>query len=309
MDAKKNNQSQCALTKLVERHVKKLKKIRIATELPDHSRLMRQIFQTVEYIQRLPRIKGLIVPVCSQSDKQHNQKLKDRIFRRRNLEQILQEGYYPTCSDVALLFYGLMRAQGIRCTHLEAFHEDYLFERSFHGHVFVRVSDGRKKLIVDPANPPKIYQREEEIFPYIIAAAGDDSWEIGIRNYQDLHDLREKHLIELINKYQATLKKYGELKIKQAKNYLKKLSRGNEWTLYILECADGTLYTGITKDLAKRLRDHNDGRGAKYTRGRGPVKIIFQQNCPTRSAASRAESQWKKLSRRAKLNQIKKRTR
>lgn len=76
--------------------------------------------------------------------------------------------------------------------------------------------------------------------------------------------------------------------------------------LYILKCADKTLYTGICVDLAKRLREHNSsGLGAKYTRGRRPAKIVFSKKFRNRSAASAGEYRIKKLSRAQKLKLIK----
>lgn len=62
------------------------------------------------------------------------------------------------------------------------------------------------------------------------------------------------------------------------------------WTLYILECADGSFYTGISNDLDKRIKAHNDGLGAKYTRGRGPVRLLASKLFESRSEASIAES-------------------
>ncbi len=73
------------------------------------------------------------------------------------------------------------------------------------------------------------------------------------------------------------------------------------WTVYILECADTTLYTGIAKDLAKRVEEHEAGRGAKYTRGRGPFKIVFEEERPTRGAALKREAEIKTLDRSSKL--------
>ena len=71
------------------------------------------------------------------------------------------------------------------------------------------------------------------------------------------------------------------------------------WTVYILQCRDGTLYTGITDNLPRRLAAHNGGKGAKYTRGRGPVVLVHQESCPDRSAALRRAI--KALSRSQKL--------
>jgi putative endonuclease len=73
------------------------------------------------------------------------------------------------------------------------------------------------------------------------------------------------------------------------------------WTLYILECADGSFYTGISNDLDKRIKAHNDGLGAKYTRGRGPVRLLASKLFESRSEASIAESLVKKLARNDKL--------
>ena len=74
-----------------------------------------------------------------------------------------------------------------------------------------------------------------------------------------------------------------------------------QWVVYILSCKDGTLYTGITDRLEHRLKAHNEGKGAKYTRGRGPVKLLWQEQCPDHSCALRREIQIKRLSRSEKL--------
>ena len=76
------------------------------------------------------------------------------------------------------------------------------------------------------------------------------------------------------------------------------------WSVYILRCADGTLYTGIAPDVEKRLQKHNEGKGAKYTRGRGPVELVYQQAFPNRAEASKQEYRIKQLSRAEKLSLI-----
>lgn len=73
------------------------------------------------------------------------------------------------------------------------------------------------------------------------------------------------------------------------------------WTVYILRCGDGTLYTGCTNDLLRRLEAHRSGRGAKYTRSRPPVALAYREEAPDRSAALRREAAIKRLSRREKL--------
>lgn len=77
--------------------------------------------------------------------------------------------------------------------------------------------------------------------------------------------------------------------------------------LYILRCADGTLYTGITTDLQRRVAEHNSAKlGAKYTAARQPVKVVFSKKFKNRSAASREEARIKKLKKYQKLELIKK---
>ena len=78
------------------------------------------------------------------------------------------------------------------------------------------------------------------------------------------------------------------------------------WYVYILRCADGTLYTGMTDDVEKRLAVHRAGKGAKYTRGRGPLELVHTEDLPDRSAALKREAAIKKLSRAEKLKLIEK---
>lgn len=74
-----------------------------------------------------------------------------------------------------------------------------------------------------------------------------------------------------------------------------------QWVVYILECGDGTLYTGITDDMERRLRLHAQGKGAKYTRGRGPLTLRYREQCPDHSTALKREVQIKRLARKEKL--------
>ncbi|MCI8651776.1 MAG: GIY-YIG nuclease family protein [Oscillospiraceae bacterium] len=71
--------------------------------------------------------------------------------------------------------------------------------------------------------------------------------------------------------------------------------------LYILRCGDGSLYTGITTDVERRLAVHRSGRGAKYTRGRGPLTVVYREECGDKSAALRRELAVKALTREEKL--------
>jgi putative endonuclease len=67
------------------------------------------------------------------------------------------------------------------------------------------------------------------------------------------------------------------------------------WNVYILKCADGTLYTGITNNLEQRIEKHTLGTGAKYTRGRGPYELVFSEVHPTKSSAAKREAEIKSL--------------
>lgn len=74
---------------------------------------------------------------------------------------------------------------------------------------------------------------------------------------------------------------------------------------YIVECADGTLYTGWTNQLDQRIRSHNEGNGAKYTRSRRPVRLVYYEAFTSRQEAMRRECAIKKLDRKDKLKLIK----
>lgn len=76
------------------------------------------------------------------------------------------------------------------------------------------------------------------------------------------------------------------------------------WFVYILRCADGTLYTGITKDLARRTEQHNAGTASRYTRSRCPVKLVYHEPQPSQSLALKREAAIKKLTRRQKLAMV-----
>ena len=73
-----------------------------------------------------------------------------------------------------------------------------------------------------------------------------------------------------------------------------------EHYFYVLSCKDGSLYAGYTNNLQRRIKLHNEGKGAKYTRGRGPVKLVFSKTFSTKSEALKAEYAFKKLSRKQK---------
>lgn len=78
----------------------------------------------------------------------------------------------------------------------------------------------------------------------------------------------------------------------------------SNYIVYMLQCGDGSLYTGITNDLEKRLLAHTSGKGAKYTRGRGPFTVVYTQSFQSKSEALKAEHRIKSMDRAHKLQLI-----
>ncbi len=82
------------------------------------------------------------------------------------------------------------------------------------------------------------------------------------------------------------------------------IPENSPWWVYIVECADGTLYSGCSNDVAKRIAAHNSGNGARYTRSRLPVKLVYQEQLLDRSSAQHREAQLKRLTRQQKITLI-----
>ncbi|MGH1379096.1 MAG: GIY-YIG nuclease family protein [Alphaproteobacteria bacterium] len=76
------------------------------------------------------------------------------------------------------------------------------------------------------------------------------------------------------------------------------------WYVYILECSDMTYYTGITTNIERRVSEHETGVGAKYTRGRGPLRLVYSEETADRSSATKREIEIKSLSKEKKLSLI-----
>lgn len=76
------------------------------------------------------------------------------------------------------------------------------------------------------------------------------------------------------------------------------------WWVYIIQCKDNTLYTGCTNNLFQRFQAHSEGRGAKYTRGRAPLELVYTEECANRSAALIREAMVKKCSKKEKIQLI-----
>lgn len=79
------------------------------------------------------------------------------------------------------------------------------------------------------------------------------------------------------------------------------ISDEKPWLVYVLQCGDGSYYTGITNDISKRLLAHESGRGAKYTRGRAPLRLVFEKPFKSKGEALREERAIKRLNRQEKL--------
>ena len=79
---------------------------------------------------------------------------------------------------------------------------------------------------------------------------------------------------------------------------------GEKWFVYIVRCADGSLYTGITKDVKRRCQQHNAGTASRYTRSRLPVKLVYRENHACQSSALKREAAIKAMTRREKLAMI-----
>ena len=90
----------------------------------------------------------------------------------------------------------------------------------------------------------------------------------------------------------------------QAGGFGGSMSKGKAWWVYVLQCGDGSYYTGWTNDLAKRVKSHQSGKGGKYTRSRRPVRLIKKWRARDRSAAMRREALFKSLSRKEKQKRL-----
>ena len=80
----------------------------------------------------------------------------------------------------------------------------------------------------------------------------------------------------------------------------------NVWSVYLVECKDGSFYCGISNNVPKRIKKHNSGKGAKYTRGRGPVVLMCSAECESKSAALKLEAAVKRLPKKIKLQYLQK---
>ena len=105
-----------------------------------------------------------------------------------------------------------------------------------------------------------------------------------------------------------TTTNYVQLGSSKTRLRLHRRTNAMKWKVYILLCSDDTLYTGITTDILRRVNEHNNStKGARYTRARRPVSLVYHEGCDSRSQASKREHAIKQLSRTEKINLIKSR--
>lgn len=95
--------------------------------------------------------------------------------------------------------------------------------------------------------------------------------------------------------------------MREKENARPRKGRREKWVLYILKCADSTLYTGITKDLDRRFKKHSEGKAARYTRTRRPLEVVYEETCRSRTEALTRECAVKTLPKSKKLALILKR--
>ncbi len=125
------------------------------------------------------------------------------------------------------------------------------------------------------------------------------------------------HSCKLISKFNdvalhhkiGTSRVFGPVTIMRINAPKKTSIKSSRWHLYILRCNDNTFYTGITNDVQRRLKMHNDGKASRYTRSRRPVILIYQERCRNKSSALKKECKVKFLSRKGKEEYIMLKTR
>ncbi|KKQ75506.1 MAG: hypothetical protein US96_C0010G0022 [Candidatus Woesebacteria bacterium GW2011_GWB1_38_5b] len=205
---------QIKITELVREHAEKALAIETNEGKNLHPNLQTAL-KVVKYIlTKLHKIEGYHKP-NSKDELDQQKKLKDSIFRKRKLQEILKDGYYPTCSDIGIVFRGLMVALGIPTAYVEAFHEDYLLGTSFRGHVLAKVNAGSKWYYIDPENNARrVLNSKKELYPLIVFKEGLDSWDIEIRSYNDMHKLKAENIKSLLTDYKSILQQIYSEKIK-----------------------------------------------------------------------------------------------
>lgn len=138
---------------------------------------------------------------------------KMKVFRKRDLDQILKEGVSPKCSDIGVVFRGLMAAQGVPTAYVETLHEDFVLDKqprtaNVMSHALAKVyRDDGSPILVDPGNLRE-YRDEVDLFQkkgYVVFREGLDSWDLGIYGLDDLKRVRDSHREELLVRRERNL--------------------------------------------------------------------------------------------------------
>lgn len=186
------------------------------------------IHKTCKYISTLP-----VLPRVGKDGTDN----KIKYFGQRTLDAILHQGIYPTCSDIGVVFRGLMVAQGIAASYLEAFHEDYLLDRPnrrsrWDVHVLSRVFPKQGiPLIVDPLPNPRIYAKEYELFvdqKLVIGAQGLDSWDVGVRTFEDLDTVLYRNRAQIWKHFEVMSSEQYQTQLQQYQSRMEDLQRVRE---------------------------------------------------------------------------------
>lgn len=218
---------QIKITDLVRAHAEKAMETQINEGKDSHPNL-KKAYKVSKYIYQIPKIEGYIKDPKTKEELQKTRETKDKIFRKRTAHEILEQGIYPTCSDIGIIFRALMISLEVPSIYVETFHEKYLLGEDFYGHVVAKIQAGDMWYYIDPQNNQKrVSESLEELFPLILYREGLDSWDIGIKSYDDMHKAKEKNLEELMNRYKDMLKIIYEKKIERADEIIKnpKLTR------------------------------------------------------------------------------------
>ncbi len=211
---------QTRITRRVREHVRRLHDVDVPrTDNP----VKHVIYQTVAYIRQLPLLEGTVQHPQTEEEKKQNREIKEQVFRKRTMDEVLRDGVFPSCSDRGLLFRGLMVAQGVPTAYIETFAEEYLLNEAFSGHVFARVFHDRGSYIVDPRKRPRLLRDEEEMYPFLIVGEGLDSWDLGIHCQEDLDQLRDQHRLPMLRRCQEYVTRRAEAELDKLRQIQKAL--------------------------------------------------------------------------------------
>jgi hypothetical protein len=198
------------LTSNIKYHCNKINNYVI--EIPENVKSMPENFQLAYKISNYMNLDNVLPYLPKEFVS------KDKIFRKRTVEQILTEGLYKTCSDIAVVYRSLLIANEVPSSYVETFHTTFIenesSDPSLSTHSLVKVFDEGKSIIVDP-EMVVYYNDEKDLFNqkgYVVYKEGLDSWSIGIKSENDIITARDENKGRLIETWlNLLLDKAGEL--------------------------------------------------------------------------------------------------